>query len=166
MARTSRANKDTPALVEDGEAVETNTTETQQQPEATDAAPIEKRTFDFEIEEGLEIPTAPPRAPVAHELPFRRKFDQMTKHGMSFWLPTSFWTLPQEAGGRGVDPEKATSTYVRNKVRTAFNQWKKADEEARENRDILMVPREKGDNNGKGGVFEEPGFTVFMIVKQ
>jgi hypothetical protein len=136
-----------------------------QQPEETQpaAAPIEKRTFSFDIEEGLEIPAAALRAPVAHELPFKRMFDKMTKHGQSFWLPTSFWTLPVEAGGRGVEAEKADSTYVRGKVRNAFNQWKKADD-TRANRDIQMVPRAKGDNNGKGGVFEEEGFTVFMLI--
>lgn len=123
-------------------------------------------SFDFEVEEGLPIPELVGRATSAIELPFKDRFDRMAgKHGASFWLPDSYWTTPAPVG-RGVDAEKATSTYIRNKVRTSFNGWKKKDEEARASHDILMVPRKKGDNNGKGGTFEEPGFTVFMLVSK
>lgn len=123
------------------------------------APAVASRVFTFDIQEGLEIPANLPRAAGAQELPFKARFDGM-KHGASFFVPTAYWTLPRDAGGRGVDPAKADAAYIRGKLRGAFNAWRDKDP-SRANRALTLVPREAGDVDG---LFTEPGFSAFMLI--
>lgn len=118
--------------------------------------------FSFALDKGLEIPAAAPRAPSAVELPFKEFFGEM-EHNDHFFVPLSFWVSPKEEGGRGVAVEKAKVGYQRQKVRGAFNDWVKKDEEHRSHLDIVLVPRQAGDDNGR---FPEAGLSVFLQDKR
>lgn len=118
--------------------------------------------FSFTLDKGLEIPPAAPRSPSAVELPFKDFFGEM-EHNDHFFVPLTFWTTPRGEGGRGAAEEKVTVGYQRAKVRGAFNDWVKKDEESRSHFDVVLVPRKPGDDNGR---FPEAGLSVFFQDKR
>lgn len=117
--------------------------------------------FSFALETVPEVPEPTlSRGPSARDLPFKSWFGEMG-HNAHVFLPHEFWTASADEGGRGVDPKKATVGYVRAKIRDAFNTWVSKDEEARSDRRLILVPRKKGDDNGR---FTEDGTSVFMQI--
>ena len=143
-------------------------------------------TYEFELmhddvlPEDLKVRTRPTQA---YELPFKGWFDKMS-HAKSFFIPNTFWVDRGKELGVPVELDKVNSTYVRNKVRGQFNQWKfdrvedpdaapVADKEGkltqptklvpkpgRENHDILFAYREQGMGHYQG----QPGYQVYMKV--
>lgn len=127
--------------------------------------------FEFKVETGLPIPKVIPKAANANELPFKDWFGKMA-HNDHVFIPHAYWTAPQTEGGRGVDmaaKKESLDTFARTKIRGSFRQWQgKADPQgSRDDRDIILVPRKKGDAMGdKGDTFPEAGMSLFMVFKQ
>lgn len=115
--------------------------------------------FAFAIDKGLTIPQQAGRAPSAQELPFKDMFGKMG-HNDHIFVPLSFWTTPKAEGGRGVDPEKATVSYQKTKMRGAFNEWRKKDEKERGKWELVLIGRQKGGDSGR---FEEDGVSMFLL---
>ena len=116
-------------------------------------------TFTMETLADIPVPKTAERTPSTLDLPFKSWFPTM-KHNGHIFLPHEFWTAPKAEGGREVDPKKATSGYVRAKIRGAFNDWKAKDPETRANRELILVPRKAGDGDGK---FSD-GMSIFMQI--
>lgn len=131
-------------------------------PEATGPVEVGRiGAYVFTQEIVPEIPK-PHRSASANDLPFKGWFPGMRHNGHIF-LPKRFWTNSaddKELPGREVDPESVTSVYVKSKIRDAFRKWKK-DDPLLSNRELILVERAKGDDNGS---FTEDGMSIFMQI--
>lgn len=130
----------------------------------TAAAPAPLKTvgrFIFALEQDVEIPKTAGRGRPTNALPFHEMFSGMV-HKSHIFVPASFWSAPKEEGGREVPVEKVTHGYQRNKLMTAFGDWRKKDEAAREKFTLFLVNRNKGDDGGK---YTEAGISMFLIEK-
>ena len=113
--------------------------------------------FRFTMDYSTPIPAG---AAASRELPFKGWFPTMA-HNASVFLPHAFWLAPKAEGGREVDAATATNSYVRIKIRKAFLEWVARDPESHANHRLLLIPREAGDEAGRGTV---KGMTVCMQI--
>lgn len=117
--------------------------------------------FQFTVTKGETVPTNIPRARGANTLPFKELFSTM-EHAEELFVPTAFWTAPTKDGGRGVEVEKATTSYQRTKLRDQFKEWRDADE-SRANYNVVIMPREATDTRADGSAYGEPGLSLFIL---
>lgn len=117
--------------------------------------------FTFAVDTGFEVPADIPRGEAPNALPFAEVFADMEAkgHNAHSFVPTSFWTTPRVDGGRGVEAAKVTIAWQKEKLRGAFSTWKKKDGK-RDKWQLILVPRVKGDMDGKIG---EPGLSLFIV---
>lgn len=120
--------------------------------------------FEFALRKGVPIPETAPRTRGARqeETPYLAFF-AVAEHNDELFVPQSFFTSPKTMGGRGIPASTATTSYMRGKIRDAFNRWKdKA--EAHKTRSLVLFPRKKGDQWGRDEEYPEDGFSVFIQI--
>jgi len=106
------------------------------------------------------------RATKVSALPFADWFTKM-KVGQHAYLPDAFWAKRKADGHLNADT-KIDSTYVRTKVRGAFNKWKEADA-SRASVDLVIYPRPNGISPADDPNFpkdERPGFSLYLVKNQ
>lgn len=122
-------------------------------------------TNAFDFTTGFETNVAiPADTGTTDKLPFKAMFTAMVAamteakaKDIHKFIPASYWTLPLDKGGRGVDPKKATHGYIRAKLREQFNAWQKLDEASRG--ELVLIPINR---TGKEEGFSEMGVSIWI----
>lgn len=116
------------------------------------------------------IPEPPTTAPRTTRSPIMDFFDyclglgSAKAHGQTIFVPNSFWTAPKEEGGRGLE-KLPNGGNVRTKLRDSWKGWVKADETIRACMGLLVIERKAGESGPGDTVFEEAGYSLFVVDK-